>query len=110
MTAVPATTMMATQIAVLVAAAEKHLLDQLRAAGATDPSRAVALEVRNDMETSHLRTLTQRAIVVESGPGRYYLDEAALKKRSRVGRGGALALAAAVVLVCVALALVIWTR
>lgn len=85
MTSVPAVTMITSQIAVMIAAAEKRLLDQLRTAGATDPRGAVVLQIQDEMSAGQLRTMIRKGLVVESEPGRYYLDEAALAQRGQAG-------------------------
>jgi hypothetical protein len=74
----------ASWIAIMVADADKHLLDQLRQAGAVEPATATDLKLRsNTMDAVHLKSLLQASAIVETSSGRYYLNEAALAQRSR---------------------------
>jgi hypothetical protein len=81
-------------IPAMLAAAEQELLEPFRAAGATSPDRAVP--AAGDAGDARFQSLLRRGILVRAGPGRYYLDEAALQRGRR--QGGPVLAAAAVVL------------
>jgi hypothetical protein len=58
-----------------VAAAERRVVARLRAARATAPERAIALDGLRRMESRRLAGLAGRGAVREVGTGRWYLDE-----------------------------------
>ena len=89
----------ATQIAVLIATAEKRLLDQLRAADAYSPDRAVALERSSELEEGHLRTLLKEGVVRRTDAELYYLDEQALANRRNTPVGAVWIVVGAAILV-----------
>lgn len=71
-------------VAALRMRAERQLLDALRSKNAHSAAFATALDLTGGMEFSVLRSLQKKGAIVESEPGRYWLDEpvyAALKKR-----------------------------
>ncbi len=68
-------------IPVLAAAAEQRQLAPFRAAGATAPDRAIPLAVDDAARGAHFESLLRRGVIVQAGPGRFYLDEAALARR-----------------------------
>lgn len=73
----------ATQIAVMAAAAEKRVLERLRAASATRPEQARPVDPRDSMERSALGRLSAAGVLVEAAPGRFWLDERAAADRER---------------------------
>ena len=67
-------------------AAERKLLAPFRAAGATSPDRAIPLAIDESARDARLESLIRRGIIVESSPGRYYLDEAAIARSRQPSR------------------------
>jgi hypothetical protein len=73
-------------IPAMVAAAEQKVLAPLRDAGATAPDRAVPI-ADDDARGTHFVSLLRRGVIVEASPGRYYVDEGAIARAQRAGRG-----------------------
>jgi hypothetical protein len=66
----------AIHLALQAAAAEARLLACLREAGAVSPRTATELLLESSFEEHALKGLLRTGVVVESGSGRYFVDEA----------------------------------
>jgi hypothetical protein len=90
-------------------AARQKLLAPFRDAGATSPERAIPLALDTHARDPQFQSMLRHGIIVESSPGHYYLDEAAMARRNRAGRPVVIAvitiLAAAGIIAALALAL-----
>jgi hypothetical protein len=62
-------------VAAVIIRREQELVDLFRSAGATSPATAKSLGEVGVEQAWPLSRLRRRAIVRESAPGRYYLDE-----------------------------------
>jgi hypothetical protein len=54
---------------------EQEVIDDFRAAGATSPDRAQSYDAIGRGESLAVRRLRNRAVIRESAPGLFYLDE-----------------------------------
>lgn len=102
-------------IAAQMAAAEKAVLERLRAAGALSPGRAADPAPENDAETSALERLRERRVVRDGdAPGLVWLDEPALAAeaaaRSRTNRRAGIILAVVAAIALAATLLVLLSR
>ncbi len=89
-----------------IAAAERRLIGHFRESGATSAERAIASPAERHFESKRLAHLVRRGVVIESAPGRYYLDEAAyVRQASARRRSGLIVLSIALVVLAVLLAL-----
>lgn len=81
---------------------ERHVVEHFRQAGATSPSRAVALETVHERHGLGLRRLRDRAVIREAQPGHFYLDEEVWHALGRTRRRVSVAVLALIVLLIVA--------
>lgn len=64
---------------------EQHVLNPLKAAGATSPRNATTLDLSAKGADKLLASLVKRGYVRATGEGRYWLDEAAMKRAQAAG-------------------------
>ena len=62
-------------IAAVMRRKEQEVIDDFRAAGATSPDRAQSYTAIGVGESLAVKRLHNRAVIRESAPGMYYLDE-----------------------------------
>lgn len=90
---------MATAAAVLVAHARRRIVSRFEQAGATSSATAIGFEPRDrPIERRQFRQLLKQGVLIETAPGRYYLDLDGLARfRKAVGKriAGVLAIGAA---------------
>ena len=68
--------------------AERHVLERLRAAGATSPERAQPLPDLRVLQSGRLDRLLDAGAVVQATPGRFWVNESAcadVRDERRVG-------------------------
>lgn len=70
-------------IAAVAVAAERRIVDTLRAAGAHTPAAAIPLTPSSGLEAKRLQLLLHAGAVRSTGDGRYYLDDAAWEAHLR---------------------------
>ena len=64
---------------------DQHILDPLKAAKATSPRSATTLDLSAKGTDKLLASLVKRGYVRATGDGRYWLDEAAMKRAQTAG-------------------------
>jgi hypothetical protein len=62
-------------VAAILRRREQEVIDDFRAAGATSPERAQSYQAIGLGESLAIKRLHNRAVIRESAPGMYYLDE-----------------------------------
>jgi hypothetical protein len=62
-------------VAALLRRREQEVIDDFRAAGATSPDRAQSYQAVGVGDSLAIKRLRNRAVIRESAPGVYYLDE-----------------------------------
>lgn len=65
----------AAAVAAVLRKREQEVIDDFRAAGATSPARAQSYAGMGLGDTLAIKRLRNRAVIRESAPGLYYLDE-----------------------------------
>ena len=78
---------------------EREVVDDFRAAGAISPATAQSYNAVGVGESSAIRRLNDRAVIRESAPGLWYLDEEVWTAVRRTRRRVALAMLVIVVLI-----------
>src|SRR6478736_2283670 len=79
-------------------AAERHIVRQLRLAGATTAERATEVRVRSPLSRWKLRRLLSVQAIGNTAPDRYFLDESAYDRWRQVRRRRALGVVVFIVL------------
>lgn len=92
------------------AQAERHAFEAFRTADATAPERAKTLRELDLPESMALRALTNRGIVREAEPGRFWLDERKAAERSRARTPVLIAVILLLVLLGIAIAVLMNLR
>ena len=62
-------------VAAMLRRREQEVIDDFRAAGATSPDRAQSYQAVGVGDSLAIKRLRNRAVIRESAPGVYYLDE-----------------------------------
>ena len=75
--------------AAAVAAADRQVMAQLRAAGAQSWETAVSFTPSKPFHTRRLQVLIKRGLIHEAAPGLYWVDEAAVLVRQAQARKAA---------------------
>lgn len=66
---------MGTGVAAVIIAKERRIVEAFQSAGATSPQRAIVVQDAGVGNGIALRRLRDHAVIRESGPGLYYLDQ-----------------------------------
>jgi hypothetical protein len=81
---------------------ERHVVEHFRAAGAISPATATRLDDLHERHGLGLRRLRKRAVIRESTPDHFYLDEEVWRALGRTRRRVSIAVLALIVLLIVA--------
>jgi hypothetical protein len=93
---------MGAAVAAIIVARERRAVEAFRLAGATDRSRAVSLtDLSFDPDDLGIRRLRDHAVIRESQPGLFYLDEEVWQAWGRTRRRIA-------IIIAIVLLLVLW--
>ena len=94
-----------TMVAAAAAAAQKRIIDHLRARLATSHERAVSYVPEQRGDERWLQVLLKRGVVVEAAPGRYWLNERTQESHPAARKVLLLALVAALLAIALGAAL-----